>query len=58
MRGEQCKLSFINVGGLNVYYEICVPIYVARDPKNAVTLQYVGPLRQVLRRHGEGLREY
>lgn len=71
IENEKCALSFINVSGLNVYYEVCVPLYVARQQevqrklgseadvkRSAVTLLFVDHLRGILPQHGAGMRDF
>ena len=49
--------SFLNVGGLNVYYETCIPLHVVDNP-TAPSIENARLLRAIMRRQGSGMVRY
>lgn len=57
IRGREMKLSFVDVPGLNVFYEVCVPMYSLKN-RNSPSISYALLLRRTLEKHGEGMMRY
>ena len=57
IRGRLMKFSFVNVPGLNIFYEVCVPMYSIKN-QDSPSIEYAHLLRGVLKRQGEGMKKY
>lgn len=57
MLSPETTRSFLNVAGLNIFYEVCVPLQ-AVDNKNSASIEYARLLRTVMKRQGVGMIRY
>jgi hypothetical protein len=54
---KQIAKNFLNVPGLNIFYEVCVPLLAVENP-DSPSIPYARALRDVLSVQGSGMKRY